>query len=246
MRKKLIFLKIAAGITVLLLVLFLLFLSNAFLGNPFSAWAAQRAAASYAETHYSFLNLTLEKARYNFKFGEYYIDAKSPSSPDTHFTIYYKNGKVRYDDYESRVLEKFNTLQRLTDESSTLVPLALEEESRFQSNHSIVSPKNFWESGQTNPDITLDCSFDINFFQDCGIVIRIENAAENSVEFMAETLKKAYSLLEEKGYHFEEYNLQSGLFEVSGVTPRQIISPDFAGILSREEEGISILNYASF
>lgn len=55
------------------------------------------------------------KARYNFKFGEYTAQVQSPDSEDTHFAVYRRGGRVKYDDYGTYVTDRWNTRQRLEE-----------------------------------------------------------------------------------------------------------------------------------
>ena len=113
-------LRIAAGITAFIIIGGILFVTNAFVGNPISYLMAKRGVERYVAQNYSFLDLELEKPVYNFKYPAYMVRAKSRTSMDTHFGIYYRNGKVEWDDYQSNVLGLFNTAQRLSDEYSAL------------------------------------------------------------------------------------------------------------------------------
>ena len=68
-------------------------------------------AATYPGT-----DLYIERVGYDFKISGYYAHIKSPSSVDTHFSLYISMlGKVESDTYNS-VLKGFNTARRLSEE----------------------------------------------------------------------------------------------------------------------------------
>ena len=108
--KRNIIIRIVSGILALTLIAGLLFVAGAFIGNPISLLIANRAAKDYVQENYAFLDLELEKAKYDFKTSNYWIRAISKTSKDTKFSIYYSNGKIIRDDYKSNVLSGFNTL----------------------------------------------------------------------------------------------------------------------------------------
>lgn len=106
--------KIAAAILGFLLVTVLLFLVNSFVGNPISIMLAKNSAAKYISEKYSELDLEIDHAAFNFKFGEYFVFVQSQTSQDTKFSIYTDSyGNIKQDDYESCVIDKFNTFTRL-------------------------------------------------------------------------------------------------------------------------------------
>ncbi|OZV10256.1 hypothetical protein CIW83_21315 [Tissierella sp. P1] len=113
-------LKILAGLIAIILIGGILFITNAFVGNPISARIADETIKQYIKDNYSYLDLELEKPIYNFKDGSYVMNVRSKSSIDTKFGIHYRNGSISYDSYEMRVLGMFNTLDRLSDEYSAV------------------------------------------------------------------------------------------------------------------------------
>lgn len=119
MKKKM---KILAGITAFALIGGLLGVANAFVGNPISKMLAERTAEKYIEENYSNMELELTDATYSFKSSNYYVDVKSPTSIDTHFTISLSAlGKVEGDYYENSVLQKWNTFERISNSYRTKV-----------------------------------------------------------------------------------------------------------------------------
>lgn len=101
-----------AGIILLCVVLFFV---NAFVGNPVSALLARGAAHRYVEREYGHLDVEIDEVGYNLKDTNYYAKVSSPTSVDTHFTVYISMlGQVERDTYES-VTDGFNTWDRLND-----------------------------------------------------------------------------------------------------------------------------------
>ncbi len=96
-------------------------------GNPLCAYFAQRNAKIYLAEAYQGLNYETEKAVYNFKFKRYDVTAQLPGSPDSIFTVTTDAwGRVLRDDYDFRVAQRQNTIQRLEEAYDTLVEAVLE------------------------------------------------------------------------------------------------------------------------
>lgn len=121
--------KIFAGIGAFLLISFVLYLANGLVGNPVSKFIAKRTANEYIKENYSNINLDNIEVNYNFKTGDYYVNVKSPTSIDTHFTLTISPfGKLEYDTYEYDVLNKYNTYMRIDSEYSEEVYSIFEDE----------------------------------------------------------------------------------------------------------------------
>ncbi len=60
-------LKMLAGAVAVVLIVGMLFVTNAFVGNPISAMMANKAIKQYVNQNYSYLDLEIEKVSYNFK-----------------------------------------------------------------------------------------------------------------------------------------------------------------------------------
>lgn len=179
-------LKIGALIIAVCLIVALLTITNAFVGNPISTFYANRAIKNYVIEKYSYLDLVTENARYNFISGEYKAIAKSPTSIDTHFPIYYRNGMILRDEYDSYVLGKLNTLIRLQNEYSELVISILSNVTGLENNRSRVQIEK-WEYEKTNDYIKLDMKFDKNLPIDMKVIISA-NLNDNSLKNIANIL----------------------------------------------------------
>lgn len=113
--------KIISGIIAFLIIGALLFFTNAFLGNPISKMIAKNAAKNYIENNYKNKDFVIEEVRYNLKDSGYNAYIKSPSSVDTHFSVYISmGGEIYRDSYES-VINGWNTYQRIEKEYRDIV-----------------------------------------------------------------------------------------------------------------------------
>ena len=113
--------KIISGIIAFVIIGALLFFANAFLGNPVSKMIVKNAAKNYIEENYKNRDFVIDEVQYNFKDSGYNAYVKSPSSVDTHFTVYISmTGKIYRDSYES-VINGWNTYQRIEKEYRDMV-----------------------------------------------------------------------------------------------------------------------------
>lgn len=232
-------LKVAAAVIAITLIGGLLFFTNAFVGNPISAAIANRAIEKYVGENYPYLDLEVEKVIYNFKTGSYMARAKSKTSIDTQFAIYYRSGDIR-DDYESYVLGKFNTLQRLSDEYSVIAKNIIAEELGYENNTTIVLYKT---DDKAKDILELDMEFDRSLPLDAEVIIRLD-LEDTSLEEVAKVLTEAHQAFLENNCYFTEYSLygEKGDTHVSvhGVTPEDIESGELIKLLkeAKDNEGV--------
>ncbi len=130
-RKKSVVLRVLAGSFGIILIVGILSVTNAFVGNPISAAFASKEIKKYIDEEYADLDLELEKATYNFKFSEYMAQARSKDNIDVHFYVYYKNGEVIRDDYQAYVVDGMNTLDRFGEEYTSYLSDILKRELPF-------------------------------------------------------------------------------------------------------------------
>lgn len=238
-------LKILAGITAIALICGIFFVTNAFVGNPISSILADKAIKEYVDKEYPFLDLEIEKAVYNFKGASYIGVAKSRTSIDTYFRICYRNGKVQSDTYESNVLKKFNTLQRLSAEYSHVAKNIIAKELGYQNNSTIVRYND--ENRNIDDIIELDMKFDRTLPIDTEVIIRLD-LKDNSIEEISRVLINAHKAFIDNGCHFSKYGLFSEndevLVMVNDVTPADIESGKLTNLLEEayrdENNGISV------
>jgi hypothetical protein len=166
------------------------------------------------------------------------VRAKSKSSVDTHFAIYYRDGKVERDNYDSNVLGMFNTLDRLSKEYSALAQSIVSNKLGYNNSTMVMFGKNEYE--RVNSILKLDMKFDKSLDFDSEVTIRLE-LEDNSIENIAKLLTDAHSAFTESGCNFSKYGLYADnngvLVMVSNVTPQYINSGDLAKILQRAKDG---------
>lgn len=101
--------KIAIGIFVLLVLAAV----NAIFGNPISKALAERGADKVIAEKYGDLDLSREKAVYNFKFPEYVVHLQDKNSEDSAFELCFDSfGRLQRDTYDFRI---DNTMMRFDD-----------------------------------------------------------------------------------------------------------------------------------
>lgn len=226
-------LKIAALFIPVALIGMILFITNAFVGNPISFALADKGIKEYVAQKYSDLDLEVEKARYNFKFNEYMARAKSKSSVDTHFAIYYRGGQVTRDDYEAYVLGKYNTLSRLEQECSKLVIPILSKIPGLENNTTMVQIDK-WEYEKASDHIKLDMKYEKSLPIDMKVNIRAD-LNDVSLKNMAKILEESYQILQSNDFRFTAYDIFSEydgvIVMINDVTPADIESGDLEKLL---------------
>ena len=239
--------KILAGAAALVLIGIMLFVTNAFVGNPISAMVANKAIIQYVDQNYSHLDLEIEKARYDFKNAGYMAKAESKTSIDTNFAIYYSKGKVQRDDYELFVLGKVNTLKRFSDAYSVVAKGIIAKELGYENNETMVMhDKDEYESYKDI--IELDMKFDKALPIKSQVVIQLD-ITDSSLEGIAKIFVDAHKAFQENDCNFSAYSMfaENGDTAVSiyGVTPKHIESGDLVSLLERAKnsesaEGIGV------
>lgn len=107
-------LKITAFVVALALIAGIAVFANALVGNPISKLLAQNSAKRHIEENYADTDFYVERVSFSFKDTRYHAFIKSPSSVDSHFTIYMDMlGRVEFDFYEDDVLNGWNTADRI-------------------------------------------------------------------------------------------------------------------------------------
>lgn len=109
--------KIITSVIALVLVGFLLFMTNGFYGNPVSKFLAERNTKAFMEEKFPEERLIFDDTKFDFKTGGYSTNVEVLQKKDYEFTVYTNlDGSVRdkYFDGEKIVLE--NVIWRLSDE----------------------------------------------------------------------------------------------------------------------------------
>lgn len=97
-------------VSLAILVLFVLFVANAFFGNPVSKFLAERGADRVIAARYEDLDLTRNKVIYNLKDGDYIVFLEDKNSVDSQFALHFDSfGRLTWDSYDDRIS---NTMMR--------------------------------------------------------------------------------------------------------------------------------------
>jgi len=239
-------LRITSFLIALGLIGFILFLANALVGNPISAMIAKHKVEQYVNQNYGSFDLELENPDYNFKFGNYIVKVRSNSSQDTHFNIYYRNGKIVGDDYKMNVLEKYNTLERLSNQYSIIIRNVVE-----QMGYNDLGTRVSYNKDLTPKEkelVKLDMDFDRNLPIDAEVWLDIE-LKEFTPSEIAKILKDCHKTFQEQGYNFKKYHFSSSkediMVSVYSIPPKLIERDDFEEVLNKAQnedgyEGIQL------
>jgi hypothetical protein len=106
---------------------------TSFYGDPILEKIATHKINAYVEATYPNMDLEVSKASYNFKFKEYNSQVQSNTSQDTHFTVTSAGGRIS-DTYESDVVNRYRTFDRLQQEFSKSVESIIEEEFPYETS----------------------------------------------------------------------------------------------------------------
>lgn len=119
-------LKITALCLAIVLIIGVCAFANSLVGNPISKMMARHTAEKHLEANYPNTDYEIEEVSYSFKDGGYYAHVASPSSMDGNFTLRLSMfGKLRNDDYSSRVEGHDNVAKRLYFEYREMVDTVL-------------------------------------------------------------------------------------------------------------------------
>ena len=123
-------LKISALCLAIALIIGVCWFANSLVGNPISKAMARHTAQQHLEANYPNTDYVLEDVSYSFKDGSYYAHMTSPGSMDGDFTLTISMlGKLRSDDYDSRVKGHGNVASRLFFEYRDMVDTVLNSHS---------------------------------------------------------------------------------------------------------------------
>lgn len=197
--------RIIAGITGIGLIILLLSFVNSFVGNPVSNALAKKTARQYVESHYSSLNLEIQKSNYNFKFNSYYVFAQSSTSADTAFYIHVDSyGNVIRDDYEYEVANHFTTFRRLDDELRKLANEILRGKLDYDFDHISLS----FVKEATFETLERDMRLDIHNPPLPIMLNVVLFSPDVSYSKIAESAKAIEAVLQQQNIPVREYNIR--------------------------------------
>ncbi len=120
-------LRVMAVSAAILLIAGVLFVVNAFVGNPISKMIVSHQAQKYIEATYPNTDYYIDSVNYSFKISGYHAHIKSPSSKDTYFSVSYGMlGEVGYDNFDAYVARGFNTWDRINSDYRLAVDKVIE------------------------------------------------------------------------------------------------------------------------
>ncbi len=201
-------------ITLLVLLLgVVLYFVCAFFGNPVSYLLAVNSADNYIEENYADYDLEIEKVGYDFKLSGYYAHVVSPSSVDTHFSVYFDLlGRPLHDSFDN-VTDGWNTYMRLENEYRSLCEKVLKDvKKNFVSDIDYGEIKNFEYSedyhgkvlyGVVLSDLELDYEYDIKeVAKSAGHIVFYYEETELTAEKSAERLLEFKAIFEKHDVPF--------------------------------------------
>lgn len=240
--------RIVAGVVAFSLIGFILFVANAFVGNPISASIAKSAIerhmeATYPELEYEFVS----KVGYNFKDGSYIVQVQSLHSVDTRFTVDYHGKNDIRDDYQYRVLEYDQTLQRLSKSFAAVLKKELSEQLGAAIQHVFVMYQ-IEEVKDYRNLLSLDMAFDPHLPIPVHINMSLDKENTDLAE-AAEWISKSHAWALAQGYPIEQYAMDVAFGEkmlmVYGVKAKHIEGGELLSILekakvNKEYDGIIV------
>ena len=210
--------KVAFGI----LILIVLAVLNAMFGNPVSKALAERGADKEIAEKYGDLDLSREKAFYNFKLPEYVVSLQDKNSEDSQFELCFDSfGRLRRDTYDWRI---DNAVMRF-DRAVWRYGEDLEKKYDFPYKIMLSS----WSKIDPAEDLTLDQSVDLKHLP---YKLEAQTFGERKVtaeEAMA-ILKELQQIMDDESLDVMEYALA---FEPED-------SRDENGVLKNPEDMFSV------
>jgi len=199
--------KILAATLGITLILLLLLFVNSWVGNPISKILAKNAAEQYIEKNYKDLNLEIQSANYNFKFGSYMVFCQSADSVDTAFSVYVDSfGNVVRDDYEYEVANNFATFRRLDNELRSIGDKLLRDHLKYNISNAgfLMDHLEEGEMEQLTKDMPLDV-YNPPFKIGASITIIDPDV---SYDKMAEVLKNMAEVCSNEGIPIAVYSVR--------------------------------------
>lgn len=198
---------------------------TAFFGNPISGALAKSSAKRYLKENYAESDFEISRIGYNLKTGGYFAFVESPSSQDSHFTLYFDGwGRYEYDTYDN-ITSYTTTFSRLHEEYWNLVKSKMPERignhdvsigfgelkisgiieiyTYMDENGNTVEYTLDKDYGLDRSILELDAEYDIiKLGSDHGCICLYIHDPEVSVDRAAELLLEVKACLDEQGVPF--------------------------------------------
>lgn len=120
-------LRLLGLVIITLILLFILNIIFAFNGNPIQAGQAERNIKKYINKNFDISQYDLGNIEYLFKPNKYYMHLSNKGIKDDNFNIYYdpSTKKIDANEYQNKVLNKKNTIERLEKEYESMIQDAI-------------------------------------------------------------------------------------------------------------------------
>lgn len=204
-------LRIAAGITAVLLICGLAVIANAFLGNPVSYLLAKKCVERNLAEHHADQGFVLQSLVYNFKDTAYTAFAEVPNTLDYHFEMSVSmTGKLRYDTYADDVESGKNTFLRLDQEYRDLADTVLDSNALpFRTSTDFGTLKDsgipaWWRNGALEPDGSYNIQ---ELGAQYGIITISVGEQDVTAERAAEILLQTKEIMMQRGVPFHDISL---------------------------------------
>lgn len=191
----------------------ILFFVCSFFGNPVSYVLAKNSADDYIAENYGDYDLEIEKIGYDFKTTGYYANVFSPTSIDTHFSVYFDLfGRPVRDSFDN-VTDGWNTYMRLENQYRELCNTVFEDVKKtFVSDIDFGEIKTFEYSedycgkelyGVVLSELILDYEYDIKeVAKEAGHIVFYYDETELTAEKSAERLLEFKAIFDKHGIPF--------------------------------------------
>lgn len=209
--------KVIAAVVAFAMTAGLLWFANGLLGNPVSYLIVKNNAKKYVAENYAEDGYELTKVTYNFKSGAYIASVEKPDSEDCIFGLSYAmSGELKYDAYQTRVVDGLNTRNRLyrnyfnlieTTTDTHVLPYSCDGQLifKFDGYDYLNEPLEF---GLSKDILVPDAQYDINMLgEQAGLlnVLAVEEVL--TPEKAAEILLEMDSFMEQNGVRFHSISI---------------------------------------
>ena len=227
-------LKVLAGVIGFGIIGILVWITVSFTGDPVSALLATSGIRRYVAETYPGRGFETDWASYSFKTGDYFSMVRDPESPDTVFSVSWRGGEIRYDNYSFEVEECNTTLRRFSEEYDRLVEEAVSRDFPYETE---LCYGDLQLSGKW-PGLRLDAVFSLEEIPGGTVCVWVTGEKQD-IETMAECLLALDAAMEKAGIPVERYSLslwapeKGGGLSVFDYPAEQVLSDGLADRLEQ-------------
>ncbi|MFS0863930.1 hypothetical protein [Fredinandcohnia sp. 179-A 10B2 NHS] len=217
MKKK----KIISSVILALLVLFVLYVYNAFNGNPISKFYATKVVENYLSETYPEREFRVDEGFYNFKFSEYSFnvieigsvgeqESKEYGPREYEFTV---RGFIKpFVNIDSIYTENLDQplITKLSEEAQNEIQTLLAKEVPSVAGVGVmieVQKGTYPETTEWNKELKLEKPIDMHIVLD---------ATTSSKDDVFKESKQIQKILNENGYNYGSVNINANVIEVKG------------------------------